>query len=97
MEVPAGVDHSNRGEVLQINVNKEMSLRKLLYKYNLTNYIEHFHSILYNYNKISQRTNMLDSLDYTGSRIKKNITMLLKYFFFSIQQTIWKGSKGIGF
>ena len=37
--------------------------------------------ILFNFNKNFSRVNTINSLDYTGSLERKNISVLLKYFF----------------
>jgi hypothetical protein len=64
--------------------NYNMNIRKFLYKYNIMNQIKNSQSILYNFIKIKRRINTLDSFDYTGSLLRPNISVLLKYFFLKI-------------
>jgi len=61
--------------------NYNMNIRKFLYKYNLMNHVQNSQSILYNFIKLKRRINTLDSFDYTGSLLRPNISILLKYFF----------------
>jgi hypothetical protein len=71
-----------------------LNLRQLFYSYNLNsqsiikgiNQVRSVH--LFNFKKIFKRLNTLDALDFTGSRIKSNISLLLKYFFFSLGKAL---------
>lgn len=69
----------------QINLENKNTyltgLRKFLYKYNLISHIGQSQAIVFNFNKNIKRINSLDSLDFTGSLIKANMSVFLKYFF----------------
>lgn len=62
----------------------EPKLRKLLYLQNNVNNMGNNQAILYNFLSTSRRINTIESFDYIGSQVKKNISVLLKYFFFKV-------------
>lgn len=62
------------------SVNK-LGIRRYFFRYNNMNQIGNSQSIVYNFNQNLKRMNTLDSMDHTGSLIKYNVSVLLKYFF----------------
>jgi hypothetical protein len=70
--------------LLNVDRGKIDIFKNLFSNYDLTTHIGNYQVINFSFNKIHQRTNTIESLDYTGSLIFKNISVLLKYFFKSI-------------
>ena len=71
-----------------LNKNNKLGLRKIFYSLKLFRYFRYsgVHTgqkqiITYNYIKNNSRTNTINSLDHTGSLLKLNISVILKYFF----------------
>lgn len=58
-----------------------LGLRRYLFRYNQMSDIGHSQSITFNFIKNLKRLNTLDSMDHTGSLIRYDISVLLKYFF----------------
>lgn len=61
-----------------------VNLRQLFFKFNIMKSINQSNTLLYNFNKINYRQNMQNALDYTGSLLKSNVSVLLKSFFWNL-------------